>query len=104
TVGDDLVGRYVQIGIYAMMMLLLGLRWKAVLDSVRGAPLLWILIGFATVSTIWSTDSQVTLRAGFWLFASSVFGIYLVVRFTPREQLNILAVTLGIILALSIIF
>jgi len=62
-----------------------------------------LLLGWTCVSVIWSIDQQVTLRHFAALLASSFFGIYLALRYDLPGQLRLLSISLGIVIASSIV-
>jgi len=65
---------------------------------------IWLLVGLAFISIIWSDAPLVTLRRSVALLGTTVFGIYLAVRYTRQELLKMLLWTLGLSAVLSIMF
>jgi len=101
---DDPISRYALVVIYSIVLAFLAFRWKETLETMQRAPLFWALTLLAVTSSLWSTDPQVTLRAGVWLIASGLFAIYFVSRFPVREQLRLLGTVLALVLLLSLWF
>ena len=65
--------------------------------------LLLFLICLVLLSTVWSTDPLSTLKNSVTLLGGTFFGIYLAMRYSLREQMQVIAWTLGIIAVLSMI-
>lgn len=68
------------------------------------ARVLLLLIGLACLSTFWSESYSVSARASIVTLRYLAFALYFVARFTPREQLQLLAWALGIGAVLSLAF
>jgi exopolysaccharide production protein ExoQ len=66
----------------------------------------WIvlLVILALVSVAWSSVPWITLRRGVALAATCLFGVYLAMRYSFREQLKLLAVMSGIAVIFSFVF
>jgi exopolysaccharide production protein ExoQ len=65
--------------------------------------LLLILVLFTCASVLWSNDVDVTLDQLKALLRAIVLGVYLATRYTRREQMQILAIVLGITSVLSLL-
>jgi exopolysaccharide production protein ExoQ len=91
---------------YAITFLLLVLRWKKTLYFLvlRKDILLYSLIILTAVSITWSFAPSTTLKNSFTLINSSLFGLYFASRYTIKQQLDLLALTFGIVIVLSFIF
>lgn len=89
--------------IYAVGLLYL-LAERARLPSliIGNWPLL-VLVGYALFSSIWSYYPDATFRRGFALLLTTTFAFYLVLRFTPRELLRMVAWALFLGAALSLV-
>jgi exopolysaccharide production protein ExoQ len=78
---------------------------KKIIEFVR---LMWqnkflvLLMGWACLSGLWSIDRGVTIRHLIALLLTSLFGIYLAVRYDLREQLRVVSIALGIVIVASI--
>jgi O-antigen ligase len=77
---------------------------RAILQIPKKCLSIWILIGFAALSIIWSASPDVTFEESVTLSGSSLFGLYLASRFSLEEQLRLLAYTLGLAIVMSIAF
>jgi exopolysaccharide production protein ExoQ len=89
--------------IYVVTFVLLVLRWKKVFFVLKADKIIWILLGFAVASILWSIDPVITFVRCVALIGTSLFGLYLATRYSLEEQLQILALTFGVVIALSFI-
>lgn len=66
----------------------------------------WVLLPvmLAYVSTAWSQDPLVTLRASVVLTATTAFGVYFGIRYSVPQQLRLLAWTFGLVVVASFLF
>ncbi|MEH2416617.1 O-antigen ligase family protein [Nostoc sp.] len=103
---DSLLNRIIYFVIYAITLLLLILRWKKTLYVLVLSKdiFLYSLVMLAVVSIIWSFEPSTTLKNSFTLIGSSLFGLYLVSRYSLKQQLYLFAWTFGIVIVLSFIF
>lgn len=91
-------------GIYAMSLLLLFAQpLKRVVGVVARDKLLLVLVGITLLSTLWSTAPEETLRRSVALVGTTLFGVYLAVRYSLNDQLRLLAWALGIGTLLSLV-
>lgn len=91
-------------GIYVIALCLLFLRWKRSLYTITKSKPLLFLIGITLASALWSDAPALTLRRGAALVGTTLFGLYLATRYSLREQLQLLAWTLGIAALSSLMF
>jgi exopolysaccharide production protein ExoQ len=101
---DSSLIRIVFFVIYLITCLLLALRWKQTIDTLRQDYLVFALIILAAVSICWSGDKAFTLKDSVTLFGSSLFGLYFASRYSLKEQLELLGWAFGIIVILSFVF
>lgn len=90
--------------IYGLTFALVFVRWKHVVHVATKDRLLLMLVGLALASALWSDVPLLTLRRGIALVLTTLFGVYLAMRYSIREQLRLLAWALGIAVLLSILF
>lgn len=90
-------------GIYAFTLLLLFVLRKRAIKVVAQDKILWVLVGIALCSALWSSLPEVTLRRSIALVGTNLLGIYLATRYSLDEQLRLLAWTLGIAAILSLV-
>jgi exopolysaccharide production protein ExoQ len=89
---------------YTISFLLLVLRWKSVAYIISKDRVNNTLLAVAVLSYFWSAAPSVTLVRCIALVGTSIFGFYLATRYSPKEQLYLLAWTLGLAMLLSVIF
>lgn len=90
--------------IYLITFLLTFRQWKQFINVASRNKLLLLLIGIALVSFLWSAAPGVTLRRSIALVGTTLFGVYLATRYSPKELLRLIAWTFGIGAVLSVIF
>lgn len=102
--GDPLF-QIIWFGIYGITFCLLAVQWRGFTRLPRNLdkPIL-LLTGVALLSYYWSDMPQLTLRRSVAMAGTTLFGIYLATRYSPREQLRLLAWTFGIGAVLSLLF
>jgi len=103
-VQGDMVIQGLWFGIYIITFFLLLVRWRQAAYMAYQDKLIWLLVGLALVSVLWSGAPALTLRRSIALLGSSAFGIYLVIRFTWQELLMLAAWALGLCAVLSFVF
>ncbi|MBF2064011.1 MAG: O-antigen ligase family protein [Calothrix sp. C42_A2020_038] len=91
-------------GIYAVTILLIVKHWKNFERVVLNDVWVWLLVGIAIASIFWTVAPDITPRRSFLLLGTSIFGIYFAMRFSLREQLELLAYACGLIVVLSFVF
>jgi exopolysaccharide production protein ExoQ len=92
------------LGLYVGTSLLIALRWRTVLRVAMREPALWALVALALASVLWSADPALTMRRDFALVGTTLFGLYLAVRYPLRDQLRLFAWALGGAAVLSLLF
>lgn len=63
---------------------------------------LFLLLAWACLSVAWSIDRQVTFRHLVAFLLTTFFGVYFAVRYDLKNQLRLLAISLGIVLSISV--
>ena len=58
---------------------------------IRKNKAIFLLVGLVILSTVWSIEPLLTLRRAIALLGTSIFGLYLAMRFRPHDLLRILA-------------
>ncbi|NBD18357.1 MAG: hypothetical protein GVY04_20155 [Cyanobacteria bacterium] len=89
---------------YVGFGLLVVLRWKQVLNTLRDDTIILPVLGMVFLSYFWSDSPALTLRRAIALLGTSMFGIYLASRYTIRQQLSLLAWSNFLIIVLSLLF
>jgi exopolysaccharide production protein ExoQ len=102
--GNNRLAQASYLGIYGITCLFVAAQLKRFIYVSTREPLLLLLVGLACLSVLWSVAPEVTLRRSFALLGTTIFGAYLTMRFSLREQLQLLAWALGIAALLSLVF
>lgn len=91
--------------IYVITFCLLAVQWKGFtrIPNNLNKPIL-VLTGIALFSYFWSNAPSITLRRAIGLAGTTLFAIYFATRYSSKEQLRLLAWTLGTAAVLSLIF
>lgn len=101
---DNLWDKGVKLTGYTSIPILFFLnRTKVFKVIVNNIPLL-CLTGFALSSIVWSVTPGETADFSRALIRTTLFGVYLATRFSLKEQMKLMAYTLGLLVILSIIF
>ncbi len=97
------ISRLLEFGILlGTVFLIIAWRKKVFINLHRDA-LLWLLVGIALASVLWSDNPDLSLRRSISLVGTTLFGVYLAKRYSVNEQLRLLAWTCGIAVLLSIV-
>ncbi|MBR8838813.1 MAG: O-antigen ligase family protein [Stigonema ocellatum SAG 48.90 = DSM 106950] len=92
------------LGIYIVTLLLIIKRWKSFLHVAHKEIWIWLLVGIALASVLWTVAPDITPRRSVLFLGTTAFGVYLATRYTMREQLELLAWMFGLIILLSFVF
>src|ERR1700674_649072 len=76
---------------------------REILQAVKANKLLLFLVLFAILSTVWSEDAGLTIRRGFAVVATTLFGLDFAVRYSIREQVRLFGIALGLAVAISVV-
>jgi exopolysaccharide production protein ExoQ len=77
-------------------------RYRAILfQCVKNQKLIWLLVLFALVSTLWSQVPLLTAKNSVLLCLSTSWGMYFGTRYSIREQLRLLAQALTVAIVIS---
>ena len=101
---DLSINAKVSLIIYFITVILLAVRWKKTLGTIYSNKFLLLLIGIVCFSYFWSIDPEKTLRYSVYTLGSTSLGLYIAIRYTLRQQMNLLGWTYGSLLILSILF
>jgi O-antigen ligase len=91
-------------GIYMVTLLLIIQRWKSFVRVAQKNIWIWLLVGIVITSVFWSVGPDITQRRSILLLGTTLFGVYLAMRYTLREQLQLLTWVCGIVIVLSFLF
>jgi exopolysaccharide production protein ExoQ len=86
---------------YLISFSLLILRWRRSLYVIKKEWSIWLLIGIACLSVLWSFIPKLTPNRSIALAGSTMFGFYIASRYSIRDQLKLLSWSFGTIIILS---
>jgi exopolysaccharide production protein ExoQ len=90
--------------LYLALLLLLVFRFRGpALRTIRNDKWTIALCLWAVASTAWSVDPLETLRRSLALIGTFLAGLYLALRFEPREQLRLMSLAVGLGAVASIV-
>ena len=84
---------------FSILLLYLPLVW----NISKRRKIIYILLGFTILSIFWSSVPSITLRRIVALCGTTVFGIYLAVRYSLKQQMNLLLIAICLAAIFSII-
>jgi O-antigen ligase len=88
---------------YLITLFLLILRWKKSLYVFKKEWTIWLLIGIALASILWSFNPKLAPNRSIALTGSTLFGVYLAARYSIRDQLKLLSWTFVVVITLSLL-
>ncbi|AFZ03444.1 O-antigen ligase family protein [Calothrix sp. PCC 6303] len=91
-------------GVYAVTGVLIFQHWKNFLWIARKDIWLWLLMGIAIASIAWTIAPDITPRRSLLLLGTSLFGAYMAVRYSIRQQLQLLGWAFALLIGLSFVF
>lgn len=98
------VSQAIFLTLYVLAFCLVFARRRRLMRVLSRDKFLLLLIGLTLVSVLWATAPEVTLRRSVALIGTTLFGVYLAVRYDLNEQLRLLAWALGLGALLSLLF
>lgn len=78
-------------------------QWRSFIYVATRDWVLLLTVGIAVVSVIWSINPGETLASSRAILSTTAFGIYLVTRYTPKEQLSLFACLFAIYTLINIL-
>ena len=93
-----------QLFVYIGTVLMTSVRYKQVVYLISKRKFLWLFVGIITLSFLWSTVPDFTVRRTIVFIGTILFGLNIAARFTVREQLFLLAWTMGFAIVINIVF
>lgn len=90
------------LGIAYLGVFLVILHPRQAFKAARREGLIWVLVGWALVSSIWSAAPELTLRRGLSLFLATLYSLLLVVRYSYHQVIKMLAVALAVVIIASL--
>jgi hypothetical protein len=90
-----------QLGVLVIMLaLMIPVCWR-IWFAAQQHWFLFLLPAWATLSTLWSVSAVRTFPTAIIITISTLFAVYLIIRFTPRQLMQLFVVTAVIATALS---
>ncbi len=90
--------------VYLIALIMLLPRYQEVISLLSKNKALVLFMGVVVLSMMWSELPSVTLRRALALVGTTVFAVYLALRFSPSELLILLAIALGFSAIESLLF
>jgi O-antigen ligase len=85
-----------QYGVLVVVVVGLGAQWRQTLKTLWRNALIPLFAVLCVSSIHWSDFPEVTMRSSFLFASTTAFGIYLALRFTIQEQIQLLTITMGL--------
>jgi exopolysaccharide production protein ExoQ len=104
SVASDPYSPILFLGIYVVTGLLITWQWDSFVRIATKNMWIWLVVAIAIASMSWTVAPDITSRRSILLLGTSLFAVYMAMRFTLREQLQLLAVALGLVAVLSCVF
>jgi len=89
--------------IYIVVLVRAVPRRREIIQAVKSNKALVFLVLLAILSAFWSEDAGLSLRRGFAVLATTLFGIDFAVRYTLREQIRLFGIALGFAVGISVL-
>lgn len=89
--------------VYALSGLVLVSQSTSIVHIPRGTFFLWMFLGFSVISVYWSNYPEISTRRLVALLGSTLFGIYLAVRYSRKDLIKLLLWVTGIGAILSLV-
>jgi len=93
---------------YLITASLFVVKWDVIKDRlaivVSSNYFYWVFLMFLFLSTIWSYRPDETIKASIAMCGTVLFGVYIVCRYSLKEQIKLFLWFFGIVISLSILF
>lgn len=93
-----------QYSILGITLVLTYIRRRKIAYLASRRKILWMFVGFVLLSFLWSTIPAITLRKSIVFLFIILFGLNVSARYSLKDLLFLLSITMGIILSLNIVF
>ena len=87
---------------YLISFLIIIRKYQIILSLIKNNAMLFALILFAIISTLWSVNPNLTMIRSIGLLGTTIFAMFLFIRFNIAQFIEIIIYTLFIICILSI--
>ena len=88
---------------YAMIPVVITFYWKRLSWVATRDIVLWLFVGIALASVLWSADAESTLNGVRGWLRMFIFGAYLATRYSIKDQMKLLTWAFGITVILSLV-
>jgi exopolysaccharide production protein ExoQ len=89
---------------YLIIFLLIIFQWRKAIYALKKNWTIFLLMGIALASAIWTFIPGQTLIRSIALVGTSLFGLYLAIRYTIQDQLRLLGWSFLVIIIMSFLF
>jgi len=100
--GGDPIQQIVLVAAYSGL-LLCWWYWRQMVPVAVKGWLIWLVVGWAIISVLWSQDPILTIRRSVTLLLATLYGLFLAVRYPPLTVLRLLGSAMIVILSASLI-
>ncbi len=100
--GGDPIQQIVLVAAYSGL-LLCWWYWRQMVPVAVKGWLIWLVVGWAIISVLWSQDPILTIRRSVTLLLATLYGLFLAVRYPPLTVLRLLGSAMIVILGASLI-
>ena len=94
----------IQILLHILTLLMTCARYKQIIYVVSKRKFLWGFVAVISLSFLWSSVPDVSLRRAFVFISTILLALNISVRYTVREQLFLLTWAMGFLVAINIVF
>jgi exopolysaccharide production protein ExoQ len=88
---------------YLALLAVAALRWREMLASLRPAALIYVLLAFSALSTLWSIAPELTSRRMIAMVFTVLFGVYLAMRGPWLSSLRLIGAAAFLVAVLHLI-
>ncbi|NEQ52910.1 MAG: O-antigen ligase family protein [Leptolyngbya sp. SIO3F4] len=99
----SLFNSLIRYGLWFSTTLLILYRWRTAWALAQRNKWVWMVVGLSIFSTHWSANPGYTSQVAVEVTRMTTFGLYVASRFKLKEQLHIIAATLGGMALLSVL-
>lgn len=97
------IEKLIKVGSYGILLILIALSWKRFAYVLTRDKLILILLSIAVMSIFWSAAPHITSNEVKAVVRSTFLGVYMAMRYSTKEQIQLLIYSLITIAVLSLI-
>jgi O-antigen ligase len=102
--GNSAILSFFQLIVYVGTIVMTSVHYKKVIYLITKRKFLWGLVAIIMLSFLWSDVPDIAIRRGIVFFGTILFALNIAARFTVREQLFLLAWTMGFTIVINLVF